>query len=194
MQLKYVIIPGVKYKFYGECVAMIENFGFIHERIEVKVLILFIMRRLSGPVTLDVLTGLTLCDEGISYFDVTDCLANLVETKHLRLEDDKYSLTLKGKRNGEILEKDLPYSVRVKAEAATAVVCSNQNRDAMIKTNCTVREDGGYRVVVSLSDGIGEIISMELFAANEQQAAAIEKGFRKDAEKIYLSIIEMLIK
>ena len=173
---------------------MVENFGFIHERIEVKVLILFIMRRLSEPVALDVLTGLTLCDEGISYFDVTDCLANLIETKHLRLEDDKYSLTSKGKRDGEILEKDLPYSVRVKAEAATAAVRLHQNRDAMIKTSCTANEDGGYKVAVSLSDGIGEILSMELFAANEQQANAIEKGFRKDAEQIYLSIIEMLIK
>ncbi|MCL2662077.1 MAG: DUF4364 family protein [Oscillospiraceae bacterium] len=173
---------------------MIANFGFIHERVEVKVLILFIMRRLSEPVTLDVLTGLTLCDEGISYFDVTDCLANLIETKHLRMEDDKYSLTSKGKRNGEILEKDLPYSVRVKAEAATAVVCSSQNRDAMIKTNRKAHEDGGFSVAMSLSDGVGEIISMELFAANAQQANAIEKGFREDAEQIYLSIIEMLIK
>ena len=180
--------------FCGEHVVMIENFGFIHERVEVKVLILFIMRRLSKPVALDVLAGLTLCDEGISYFDVTDCLANLVETKHLSLEDGRYSLTSKGKRNGEILEKDLPHSVRVKAEAAAAIVCSNQSRDAMIKTNCTAGEDGGYKVKMSLSDGIGEIISMELFAANQQQANAIEKGFRMDAEKIYLSIIELLIK
>ena len=173
---------------------MIENIGLIDERVEVKVLILFIMRRLSKPVTLDVLTGLTLCDKWISYFDVTDCLTDLVETKHLRLKDDMYSLTAKGKRNGEILEKDLPYSVRFRAESAAAVVCSNQNRDAMIKTNRTAHDNGGFKVTVSLSDGIGEIISLELFAANEQQANAIEKGFRKDAEKIYLSIIEMLIK
>jgi len=194
MQLKCDIILVVKYNFYGECVAMMEKIGLINERVEVKVLILFIMRRLSKPVTLDVLTGLTLCDKWISYFDVTDCLTDLVETKHLRLKDDMYSLTAKGKRNGEILEKDLPYSVRFRAESAAAVVCSNQNRDAMIKTNRTAHDNGGFKVTVSLSDGIGEIISLELFAANEQQANAIEKGFRKDAEKIYLSIIEMLIK
>jgi hypothetical protein len=172
---------------------MADNFSSLHV-LGVKVLILFIMRRLSEPVALDVLTGLTLCDEGISYFDVTDCLASLVETKHLRIVDGRYALTSKGKRNGEVFEEDLPYSVRVKAEAATAIVCSNQNRDAMIKTSCTDCEDGGYLVEMSLSDGIGEIISMDLFAANEQQANAIEQSFRKDAEKIYLSIIEMLIK
>jgi len=171
----------------------VENFGFIHERIEIKVLILFIMRRLPEPVTLDVLTGLTLCDDAIGYFDVTECIAMLVETEHLQLKEDKYSLTSKGERNGEILEKNLPYSVRNRAENATALVRSNLNRDAMIKTQCTVDDDGGHKVSLSLSDGIGDILSMELFTANEKQANDLEKGFRKNAEKIYHAIIAMLV-
>ena len=173
---------------------MLSNFGFIHERIEVKVLILFIMRRLPEPVTLEVLTGLALCDDGIGYFDVTDCLADLIESKHIRFEDNKYSLTSKGERNGETLEKNLPYSVRIKAEASAALVRSNLNREAMIKTQSSINDNGGYKVSLSLSDGIGDIISMELFAANEQQANTIEKGFRKDAEKIYHAIIDLLAK
>ena len=172
---------------------MVENFGFIHERIEIKVLILFIMRRLPEPVTLDVLTGLTQCDDGISYFDVTECISMLIETEHIRLKDGKYSLTTKGERNGEILEKNLPFSVRTRAEDSTAIVRSNLNRDAMIKTQRSSSEDGGYKVALSLSDGIGDIISMELFTANEKQAIAIEKGFRKNAEKIYHSIIAVLV-
>jgi len=170
------------------------NFGFIHERIEVKVLILFIMRRLPEPVTLEVLTGLTLCDDGIGYFDVTECLTDLVKTKHIRIEDGKYTLTPKGNRNGETLEKNLPYSVRIKAEASAALVRSNLNREAMIKTYSSINDGGGYKVSLSLSDGVGDIISMELLAANEQQASAIEKGFRKDAEKIYHAIIDLLVK
>jgi len=152
------------------------------------------MRRLPEPVTLDVLTGLTMCDDGIGYFDVTECLTNLIETDHLRLKDGKYSLTPKGERNGETLENNLPYSVRIKAEGSTALVRSKINRDAMIKTHHIANDNGGYRVTLSLSDGVGDIISMELFAANEQQVKAIEKGFRKDAEKIYHAIIDMLAK
>jgi len=173
---------------------MLENFGFIRERIEIKVLILFIMRRLPEPVALDVLVDLTMCDDGIGYFDVTECIAMLIETEHLRLDEGKYSLTAKGERNGEILEKNLPYSVRTRAEDATANIRAAINRNAMIKTNRSICEDGGYKVNLSLSDGIGDIISMELFAANEQRAGTLEKGFRKNAEKIYQSIIDMLMK
>jgi len=173
--------------------AAVENFGFIHERIEIKVLILFIMRRLPEPVTLDVLAGLALCDDGIGYFDVEECIAMLIETKHMRLENGKYSLTQKGKRNGKVLEKNLPYSVRTRAEDAAALVRANLNRDAMIKTHRSAGADGGYKVALSLSDGVGDIISMEMFTANQQQADAVEKGFRKNAEKIYHSIIAMLV-
>jgi len=172
---------------------MPENYGFIHDRIEIKVLILFIMRRLPGPVSADVLAELTMCDEGISYFEVTECIDMLIKTKHLKLKDKMYSLTAKGERNGEILEKNLPYSVRANAEDAAALVRSAQSRSSMIKTHRLVDSDGGYKVSLSLSDGMGDIISMELLAANEKQASAIEKGFRKNAEKVYHSIVEMII-
>jgi len=171
----------------------VENFGFIHEQIEIRVLILFIMRRLPEPVTLDVLVGLTLCDDGIGYFDVTECIAKLVKTKHLTLNGGKYALTPKGERNGETLEKNIPYSVRKRAEDATALVRSNQKRDAMIKTSSSIGDDGGYKVALSMSDGVGDIISLELFTANEEQAEELEKGFRKNAEKIYHAIIAMLV-
>jgi len=172
---------------------MSENFGFIHEKVEIKVLILFILRHLGEPVTLDVLVGLTLCDDGIGYFDVTECISTLIESKHLNLENGKYSLTPKGKRNGEILEKNLPFSVRNRAEEATALVRANLSRDAMIQTKCIVTDNGEYKVGLSLSDGIGDIISMELFTVNQEQANTLEKGFRKNAEKIYHAIIAMLV-
>jgi len=171
---------------------MSENYGFIHERSDIKVLILFIMRCLTEPVTPDVLIGLTLCDDGIGYFDVTECISMLIESKHIKLENGKYSLTQKGIRNGEVLEKNLPYSVRAKTEAATALIRVNLSRDAMIKTKRCTGDNGEYKVMLSLSDGVSDIISMELFTVNEAQAKTLEKGFKKNAEKIYLSIIAML--
>jgi len=171
---------------------MLENFGFIHERIEIKVLILFLMRRLPEVVPHDVLTELVMCDDGIGYFDVTECITNLIDTGHMNTKDGKYSLTQKGEHNGEVLEKNLPFSVRLRAENAAAFVRANLNRDAMIITDRKVTDNGEYRITLSLSDGIGDIFSMELFAANEKQANALEDGFRKDAEKIYHSIIKMI--
>jgi len=135
-----------------------------------------------------------MCDESISYFDVTECITKLVKTKHLNFSDNKYSLTAKGLRNGEILEKDLPFSVRTKAEEATAHISAAQNRNSLIKTNCSPNTNGGFNVQLSMSDGIGDILSLDLYVASMDQADRVEKGFRKNAEKIYHAIIEVITK
>jgi len=169
------------------------NFGFIHEKIDIKILILFILRRLPEPVSLLTLTELALCDDGISYFDFTQCVTELVKTEHIRFEAGMYSLTAKGSRNGEITENNLPFSVRLKAESKISLIHIAQNRNSMIKTSHAVSPDGGYIVTLALSDGVSDIATLELYAADERQAAGLEKGFRKNAESIYKTIIEMIL-
>jgi len=174
---------------------MVDKHGFIHEPLEIKLLILFVMQRLSEPVTMNELAELTMCDDAISYFDVTDCIDKLTKTKHLLLsEDKKYSLSAKGLHNGEILEKELPYSVKLKAESATKLVRSAQERNALIRTDCNKRDDGNLNVTLSLSDGYEEIVSINLFATDENQADTMMNGFRENAEDIYKAIIEMTTK
>ena len=173
---------------------MNRRFGFIHEKLEIKILILFILRRLPEPIPLDELTQLIICDDGISYFEYMECLAELVKTEHLQLQNDKYSITEKGKRNGEMTEDKLPYSIRMYVENTTLMHRNDKERDAMISTQHTANPDGTYTVILSMSDGLGEIISLSLFAMSEPQALEMEKGIRDRAEGIYNTIIEMLLK
>ena len=169
------------------------NFGFIHEKLEIKILILFIMRRLPAPVPLDTLADLVICDDGISYFDFTQCVAELVETGHIYLRESMYSLTAKGAHNGEVTENGLPYSIRLKAENIAAAFRSELSRNAMIYTQRNANPDGGFTVDLSLSDGLGSIVSMELFTGDEKPAAALERGLRRNAEGIYNKLLEMLL-
>ena len=172
---------------------MIGNYGFIHDKLDIKILILFILRRLPEPVTFDTLTELAMCDDGISYFDYADCVAELVKTEHVLHGDNKYSLTGKGARNSEITENNLPFSVRAEAEKLTAAYRATFSRNAMIQTSHESDQNIGLKVALSLSDGVGEIVSINLFAANEQQALALEDGFRKNAENVYSTLIKMIL-
>ena len=169
------------------------NFGFIHEKTEIKILILFILRRLPGPVTFDMLTELAMCDDGIGYFDYAECVEELLQTEHIWVKDDKYAITAKGVRNGSITESSLPFTVRQQAEKATAAARAAHNRDSMIKTSHYLAPEGGCHVDLTLSDGVGDIVRMELFTANEQQADELEKGFREKAESIYHALIDLLL-
>ena len=57
-----------------------DRLGFIHEKLDIKILILFILRRLPGTVNRDMLSDFTQCDGGVGYFDFSDCLSELVDT------------------------------------------------------------------------------------------------------------------
>jgi len=172
---------------------MKRRFGFIHEKSEIKVLILFILRRLKAPISIDTLAELTLCDGGISYFDFSECVEELVSTNHILFDNNMYSITKKGARNGATMEETLPLSVRHVAEKTVATVKSSQQRDSMIKTLHKVNNDGTCTAVLSMSDGIEDIIKIELHSTNEQQATELKNGFHKNAEKAYNALINAIL-
>ena len=90
--------------------------GFIQDQLEIKFLILYIAARVIEPIPFDTMLDLTMCDDAIDYFDFSACLADLVNTQHLRLEKDLYAITEKGRRNSAICETSLPYSVRLRCD------------------------------------------------------------------------------
>lgn len=170
------------------------RYGFIHDKLEIKFLILYIMSRVTEPVSLSVLTDLTLCDDGIDYFDFAESAAELTETEHLQMtEDSLYAITEKGLKNGKVCESSLPYSVRIKADRRIAALNQRLRRSAAIQTRTIPRENGSYTVALSLNDEVDNILNIELMAASEEHAARLETNFRQNAEQIYNAVLDALL-
>ena len=170
---------------------MDENFGFIREKLDIKILILYILRRLPGAVDPETLLELCQCDEAIGYFDYSDCLSDLVDTGHIAESEDGYAITEKGARNADMVESSLPYSVRIKALKLIEPVEERLRRAAMIHAAHQVGPDGTTTVELSMSDGKGDVIRLSLLCAGEEQAKKMEKAFRKDAEGYYQRIMSL---
>lgn len=168
-----------------------ERLGFIHEELDIKILILYLLRRLPGDVDPTVLSDLCRdCDTGVGYFDYSDCLAQLVETGHIDESEDGYRITAKGTRNAEAVETSLPYSVRKRADKLLVPVAEEIRRQAMITARHTTGEDGCF-VELAMSDGAGEILNLRFLVSGEEQARRIEKRFRKGAEGYYHRIVNL---
>ena len=172
---------------------MEKSFGFIHDKLDIKILILFILQRLPDAIPLEQLAELALCDEGINYFDYAECASDLIRTGHIEQADEGLLITEKGRTNGRITESSIPYSVRLKADKSAATIRSIMKRNAMISAFHTPRLTGGYTVSLSMSDGIGAVISMELLTGTVEQADQLEMKFKKNAEELYQKIIKLIL-
>ena len=69
--------------------------GFIQDKLEIKFLILYIAARVTEPLEPAAMQDLTMCDDGIDFFDFSECLADLVKTEHLTLDEESglYAIT-----------------------------------------------------------------------------------------------------
>ena len=160
------------------------QFGFIHGPMDIKVLILYVLRHLPAEIDAERLGDLVLIDGGVNYFDYKHCLAGLVRTAQVEEKANCYRVTAKGARNCEALEDTLPYSVRAKAEQTMAPVIAEMRRSEMILANHETGEHG-VTVYLAVSDGVGTILDLKILAADEAQAKRIEKNFRRGAEDFY---------
>lgn len=167
------------------------RYGFIHEKMDLKLLILFVLRHLPEEIDADALGELVLIDGGVNYFDFRECLAELTNTAQIEQDEDYYRITAKGSRNCEVLESSLPYSVRAKAERLLRPVVEEMRRSGMILANHEAGKDG-VTVYLSMSDGVGTVLDLRILTADDRQAKRMERNFKKNAEEYYNRFLSAL--
>ena len=168
--------------------------GFIHDMMDVKVLILFVAARANYPMTVQELYELCYQDECLSYFDVCTAVPEMVTSGHLKaLEGERYEITEKGKSDGALTEDSIAYSVKQRAENAVARFNRQLRRSSFVKSQIIPRENGDYSVVMALDDEAGNLMTLELMAPDQRQAVRLSKLFERKAELLYnLTMTELL--
>ena len=170
---------------------MMDEIGYVFSPLDLKILILFILRRLPGEIEAERLLEICQEDGVVNYFDFTICLDELKESGQLELEDNYCSITPRGRQTAETLDTSLPYSVRTHAEKAAAAEAAEISRRNSISVEHSMTDTGCTAELV-LNDGISDILRLRILCADEEQAKLIEKKFRRNAEETYQKIIAVL--
>ena len=177
----------------GELQGM-EAHGFIRDMLDVKVLILFVASRARYPMSLQKIYELCYQDDCLSYFDLSLAVPEMVETGHLaEIEKDRFVITDKGRETEEVTEDAIAYPVMQRAKAAVERFNNEEKRDGTMQTAIEQRESGDYAVTMALSDEAGELMKLELMAPTQQQARALVKAFRARADRVYQTVMGLLL-
>ncbi len=170
-----------------------QKLGFIHDMMDVKVLILFVTARTACPLTLQQIYELCYQDDCLSYFDVCAAVPELVSSGHLHTDDNEhYEITGKGKEHGALTADSIAFTVKQRAENAVARFNRLVRRGSFVKTQ--VREENGtYAVDMSLDDDMGNLMTLTLQAPDQRQANRLGKLFEKKAEAVYSLVLAELL-
>ena len=168
------------------------KYGFIHDKLDIKMLVLYLLDRAAGPISPDLLTELSLRHNGVEYFDLIEATAELVTSGHLRLDRDGYSITEKGRGNSAACESSLAYSVRSRCDGDMAKVNAELRRKAQVRGEVRRTAEGSIVAHMALDDEGGNLLTLELLCPSEEQARRMISGFQDRPEALYHQILAHL--
>lgn len=171
-----------------------QRLGFIHDMLDVKFLILYVMARVSYPVNIQQIYELCYQDDCLSYFDVCTAIPEMVKSGHLtETENECYEITEKGRADGSLTEDSIAFTVKQRAESAVSRFNRQIRRSSFVKTQLIPRDTGDVSVVMSLDDEKSNLMTLEMMAPNQRQAVDLSKRFEKKAENVYNLILTELL-
>lgn len=168
------------------------RFGFIHDKLDIKLLVLYIMNRVAAPIDFATLTDLAMCDSGMDYFQFAEAVAELLDTGHLTQDGEFYSVTDKGRRTCTAGESSLSPVLRRRCDQRLVPLNQALKRKAQVRAELQPHA-GGYNVCLSMDDDEGSLFSLTLLAPSEEDGQHIADQFLQHPDRIYNGILSVLL-
>lgn len=169
--------------------------GFIHDPLDIKLLVLYVMSRVAAPVDFATLTALSMQDDGVDYFLFAQVVEELVSSGHLLLTDDnRYSVTEKGRANSAVMENSLPSVVRGRCNRALAQCNDALRKEAQVTSQVETSSDGRCQLTLGLSDDAGRLLDLSLAVPSAEQGEAVAQRFRAAPEKMFHALLTVLLR
>lgn len=165
--------------------------GYLHNKLDVKVLILFILARIETPLDVDQIYEVAYQDDSLNYFMLAESLHELSDTGHLHLDDqNKYTITEKGRKHGSYTEDSLAVPVVEKVSVSIQAKIDQLRRESLLSTAVTQDEHGNWVATLHYADNSLPLMSISLFAPNETHGKLMAENMRKNITDIYKAALD----
>lgn len=160
--------------------------GFLHNKLDVKVLILFILARIDTPLDVDTIYEIAYQDDSLNYFTLAESLPELKDSGHLAVDaHGMYTITEKGRKHGSYVEDSLAVPVVEKVSAAISKKIDQLRRDSLVTTTVTQDENGYWSANLQYQDDKMPLMQLSLMAPNEALGRAMAEHMKKHVTQVY---------
>ncbi len=172
--------------------------GGIRSKNEIRTLICYLLNSVNEPMSKEVLIEAVQKQGLANYFELSSCFDDLIAHNNIKAEDNNtkpplYSVTDNGRLIANQLESTLTYTVKEKTYTCAIALLKQRKIERENKVTIT-KAESGYRVNCSISGGDVNLLSLDIFAPDKNQAKIIKSNFHKNPQLFYKTTIALLTK
>ena len=155
----------------------------------IYLLVCYIVENIDSRVTRDIIVQAVCESATANYFEVTDAIGKLIGNGTLiESEDGALSLNKSTGADIELVEKDLPYTVRENSIKLVQKIIAKEKYRRENEAEI-IEENSGFSVILNISDGNTEFMRLKLYASTMEQAQMIKEKFLTNPAGVYESVI-----
>ena len=176
-----------------------KHFYKITDPFEIRLVVLYTLKKAQRALTAYEISHIIPGSAQIDFFDIHDALAFLTDAKEIHLfrsMEDKalYSLTESGAAAADSFENQVPLEVQDYINACISTLFDEQKRQSAVVAQCIPVSFDEFAAHLELKDEKTSLLSMTVYAKDEDLAKKMCKNFRNHTAKLYDTIISLLTK
>ena len=165
---------------------------------EKKALILYILDKVSKPISNDALLKLVVSIDNMNYFYFQQFLLDLLENKYIinYIKDNEsiYELTKEGRNALKLVKDIIPGILKLRVDNKFKKELDEIQNEISITSDFIPLSGNEYNVKCKIVEANQTLFELEIFAGSRDQAKSISDNWNKNAEKIYPKILEIITK
>ncbi len=167
--------------------------GGLRSKAQINIMVCYIVANVNARVTAKNIVDAMVTGSIANYFEVSEAVAGAIK-RGLVVEDEEGFLTAtkECKKLTELVENDLPYTMRVKSieltlKTATVDRFTKENKVEIEKT-----ETGSYNITMHITDKDIDFLVLTLNVPSIAEAEVIREKFLNDPVKVYDNLMNTL--
>ena len=172
------------------------NLGGMRSKNEIKTLICYLYNSVKENMDKGIVIQAILKQGLANYFETSSAFDDLVMNGNLIPADDEhktYSLTKNGAEIAKQLDSTVAYTIKEKAYACAVKLLAEKKKEIENKVNI-MKNDNGFTVECSVSGGDMELMKLDIYAPEMEQALILKKNFLDNPKKAFKIMLALLTK
>ncbi len=165
---------------------------------EKKALILYILDKVSKPISNEALLQLVISIDNMNYFYFQQFLLDLLENKYIisykKDGESLYELTKEGKKALLLVNDIIPGITKFRVDNSFKNTLENFEDKMSVTSDFIPHSENDYNVKCKIIENNQVLFELQVFAGTREQAKIISNNWNNNAEKLYPKILEILTK